>query len=224
ASDFKNKIYNELAVITKAIANPNRLRIIELLAQAPSPVEYVAKQTGLSIANTSQHLQTLKAARLVTIEKRGKYSFYALANEKVFKAWSSLRELGFSQNAEIGKLVQDYRTTRQSLESVGSDELLSRIENENVLVLDVRPNEEYEAGHIAFSVSIPRSELLDKLKNLPKDKEIVAYCRGPLCAMADDAVQILREHGFNAKRLEFGFPEWEAKGLPVQVNGTKNSG
>lgn len=218
--EFKSKIYNELAVVTKAISNPHRLRIIELLAQAPCSVEYITKQTGLSTANASQHLQTLKVARLVTIEKRGKYNFYALTNKKVFEAWSSLRELGFSQNAEIGRLVQDYRTSRQSLEIVRSDELMNRIEKDEILVIDVRPKEEYEAKHITSAVSVPKRELLEKIKKLPKDKEIVAYCRGPLCAMADDAVHILREKGFNAKRLEFGLPEWEAEGLPVEMNST----
>jgi len=213
--DFKNKIYNELASITKALANPNRLEIIELLAQCPCSVEYIANNTSLSIANASQHLQTLKSARLVITEKRGKYSFYSLANKNVFEVWNSMRELAFSQNAEIEKLMKEFRESRRNLESVTSSQLLDRIQQGKALLLDVRPREEFEAGHIASALSIPQDELIERLKELPKDKEIVAYCRGPLCAMADDAVELLNSHGFKAVRLETGFPEWKVKGFPI---------
>lgn len=219
AKEFKTKIYDELSVIAKALANPNRLRIIELLAQAPSPVEYIAKQTGMSIANASQHLQTLKGAHLVSTEKRGKYNFYALASQKVFNTWSALRELGFSHNAEINKLVNDYRSEKHSLESVTSEELQKRLKEGRTVIIDVRPEEEYKAGHIADSISMPNAELLKKIDQLSKDKEIVAYCRGPLCAQADDAIEILHNNGFEAKRLDDGFPEWEASGRPVEMSG-----
>ncbi|MFO8028569.1 MAG: metalloregulator ArsR/SmtB family transcription factor [Cyclonatronaceae bacterium] len=215
ARDFKNKIYNELASITKALANPHRLEIIELLAQGPSPVETIAENTGLSIANASQHLQTLKSARLVEMEKRGKYSFYSLQSSGVFELWKTLRDLGFAQNAQIDKLLQDFRKSRHNLESVNSDELLERIEQGVALVLDVRPREEYEAGHIVSALSIPQNELIENLKSLPKNKEIIAYCRGPLCAMADDAIKLLNEYGYRATRLESGYPEWEINGLPT---------
>lgn len=214
--DFKNRIYNELASIAKALANPHRLEIIELLAQGPSPVEYIAENTGISIANASQHLQTLKKARLVISEKRGKYSYYSLSNSGVFELWRSMRDLGFSQNAEIEKLLQDFRKSRHNLESVSSDELLERIEQGKAIVLDVRPREEYEAGHIASALSIPQNELIDKLKSLPKNKEIIAYCRGPLCAMADDAIKLLQENGYRATRFDAGFPGWKTQGLPVE--------
>jgi rhodanese-related sulfurtransferase/predicted transcriptional regulator len=213
--NFKNRVYNELASIVKALANPHRLEIIELLAQGPSPVETIARNTGLSIANASQHLQTLKSARLVEVEKRGRYSFYTLQNSGVFELWKSLRDLGFAQNAQIEKLLQDFRKSRHNLESVNSEELLERIEQGEALVLDVRPREEYEAGHIVSALSIPQNELVDNLKSLPKNKEIIAYCRGPLCAMADDAIKLLNEHGYRATRLEAGYPEWRSKGLPV---------
>ena len=215
ARDFKNKIYNELASIAKALANPHRLEIIELLAQGPSSVETIAENTGLSIANASQHLQTLKSARLVEVEKRGRYSFYSLQNLGVFELWKSLRDLGFAQNAQIDKLLQDFRKSRHNLKSVNSEELLERIEQEKALVLDVRPREEYEAGHIVSALSIPQNELVEKLKSLPKNKEIIAYCRGPLCAMADDAIKLLNENGYRATRFEAGYPEWEIKGLPT---------
>lgn len=221
AWEFKIKIYDELAQIAKAMANPNRLRIIELLAQAPSPVEYIAKQTGLSVANASQHLQTLKGAHIVTIEKRGKYNFYRLANQKVFNTWSALRELGFSQNAEISRLVNNYRSQKQSLETITSEELKQRVKEGKTLIIDVRPSPEYEAGHIAESISIPNDELKQNIDKLSKDKEIVVYCRGPLCARADDAIEVLHKNGFTAKRLVDGYPEWEALGYPVEMNGLK---
>lgn len=214
--DFKNKIYSELASIAKALANPHRLEIIELLAQGPSPVENIAENTGISIANASQHLQTLKSARLVKAEKKGKYSYYSLSNTGVYELWKSMRDLGFAQNAQIGKMLHDFRKSRHNLESVSSDELLERIEQGNAIILDVRPREEYEAGHIVSALSIPQNELLEKLKSLPKNKAIIAYCRGPLCAMADDAIKLLHEHGYRAARFEAGYPEWKNSGLPIE--------
>lgn len=214
--NFKNKIYSELASIAKALANPHRLEIIELLAQGPCSVEYIAKNTNLSFANASQHLQTLKTARLAKAEKRGKYSFYSLSGQNVFEVWAAMRELGFSQNAEIGKLRKEFRMSRRNVESVTSSQLLERIQQGKALLLDVRPREEYESGHIASALSFPHDELIERLKEFPKDKEIIAYCRGPLCAMADDAVEMLNNSGFNAARLASGFPEWQMQGLPVE--------
>lgn len=216
--DFKDSIYSELANITKALANPHRLEIIELLAQGPCSVEYIAGNTKLSIANASQHLQVLKKARLTKAKKEGKYNYYSLRSPKVFEVWKSLRELGFSQNAEIERLIRDFRNDRQSLETIDSSELLKRIKNKEVMVIDVRPEEEYREGHITDAISIPKKELVSRLKDLPKDKEIVAYCRGPLCAMADEAVELLHDHGFRSKRLDEGFPEWMMADLPVSVN------
>ena len=213
--EFKTHVYNELAAITKSLASPHRLEIIELLAQGARHVEYIAENTGLSIANASQHLQILKKARLVKAEKRGKYSYYSLATMKVYKAWLAMRELGFSQNAEINSLINEFRRSKNSLESVSIDELSKRLKQQDILLLDVRPADEYEQGHIRSSVSIPSEQLIEKLRDLPKDKQIIAYCRGPLCAMADDAVQILQNHGFQSVRLSAGFPEWASRGLPV---------
>lgn len=215
---FKDKIYSELATVSKSLANPHRLEIIELLAQGPVSVEYIANETDLSVASASHHLQLLKNARLVNTEKRGKYRFYSLANPKVFEVWDALKELGFSQNAEVSKLMKEFRESRHNLESVTSSQLLERIQQGKSLILDVRPREEYKAGHIASALSIPQDELIEKLKELPKNKEIVAYCRGPLCAMADDAVKLLKQHGFKASRLETGFPEWMMNDLPVEQN------
>ncbi|MCC5915409.1 MAG: ArsR family transcriptional regulator [Balneolaceae bacterium] len=212
---FKDKIYSELASISKAMGNPNRLEIIELLAQGPCSVEYIVSNTGLSVANASQHLQTLKSSRLVTSRKEGKYRFYSLANQNVYRVWSAMRELGISQNAEIGKLMSDFRESRHNLESLTTTQLLKRMENEDILILDVRPREEYESGHINTALSIPQNELIQKMKELPSDKEIVAYCRGPFCAMADDAVLMLQDHGYQASKLDAGFPDWKEAGHPV---------
>lgn len=214
--DFKSRIYTELASITKALANPHRLEVIELLAQGPCSVEYIAKHTRLSIANASQHLQVLKKARLAKAEKRGKYNYYSLADARVYEVWKSLRELGFSQNAEIERLIRDFRNDRQSLETVSLEKLKKRTENNDVLVLDVRPEEEYEEGHIPGAISIPSGQLEERMKDLPRDKQIVAYCRGPLCAMADDAVELLRQHGYSSKRLDEGYPEWLLQELPAE--------
>lgn len=218
ARDFKNRIYNELASIAKALASPHRLEIIELLAQGPCPVEYIAENTGISIASASHHLQILKKARLAKYERKGKYNYYSLSNSRVFEVWKTLRELGFSQNAEIEKLIRDFRDNRQSLESITSEELQKRLVKNNVLVLDVRPKEEYEEGHIANAISIPSDQLADRLNELPKNREIIAYCRGPLCAMADEAVDMLKKYGFRSKRLNEGYPEWLLQNLPVEQN------
>lgn len=219
ARQFKDQVYNELSAISKAMANPHRLEILELLAQGPSTVEYIADHTGLSIANTSHHLQVLRKARLAKTERKGKYSHYSLANMQVFEVWNSLRELGLSQNAEIERLIRDFRNDRQSLETISLEVLQQRIENKEVLLLDVRPEEEFEEGHITSAVSIPAKKLEERIKSLPTNKEIIAYCRGPLCAMADEAVEILRNNGFRSKRLEGGYPEWLMKNL---AKGTEN--
>lgn len=214
--NFKNKIYSELVSITKALANPHRLEVIELLAQGACTVEYIADHTELSVANASHHLQVLKKARLAKAEKKGKYSYYSLANPQVYVVWKSLRELGFSQNAEIERLIRDFRNDRHSLETVSLADLQKRIENHEVLLVDVRPEEEYEEGHITNAVSIPTKKLEDRIKDLPKNKEIIAYCRGPLCAMADEAVEMLRNNGFRSKRLEMGYPEWMLQNFPIE--------
>ena len=193
------------------------VQMLELLAQGATPVERIATETGLSIANTSQHLQTLKKARLVTSRKDGKYRYYELANNHVFRAWMELRQLGFSQNAQIDKLIRDFRTDPGTLECITTDDLLLRLRKRQAILLDVRPRQEYEQGHIASARSIPVRDLMDQLDDLPRDLEIVAYCRGPLCAMADDAVRLLRERGYRAGRLETGYPEWHAMGLPVEA-------
>ena len=214
---FKDKVYSELGRVAKALANAHRMEIVDLLAQGPFSVEQIAQQTDMSIANTSQHLQVLKSARLVEVSRKGNFIFYHLAGEKVFDAWSALRELGMMQNAEVERLMHDFRNSKHQLEQVTMEELLRKIGAEVVVILDVRPEEEFYRGHIHRALSMPVDHLLERLNELPKDKEIIAYCRGPLCVFADEAVALLHGKGFKAKRLEAGFPDWQAKGLPVEV-------
>jgi rhodanese-related sulfurtransferase len=214
--EFKDQVYGELAKITKALGNPHRLEIIDLLAQGPFSVEQIAEYTGMSVANASQHLQTLKSSRLVRILRNGNYINYSLSGENVFDAWAGLRKLGQVYNAEIEKVVNDFRKGHSNMESIDVDSLARMIKNDEVVVLDVRPEEEYQRGHIHRAISMPINELNRHLKNLPKRKLIVAYCRGPFCVYADEAVTILRKKGFTAKRLSEGFPDWALKGLPVE--------
>ncbi len=215
---FKDRVYDELAKITKALANSHRLEIVELLAQGDYSVEQISIQTSLSVANASQHLQVLKTAQLVDITRNGNFIHYRLANVNVFRAWKALRDLGVERIAAIEKLVKDFRQSRFQLESVTIDELIRKLDSGKVTVLDVRPESEFKSGHIAHSISIPFDQLAGRLKELPKRNEIVAYCRGPFCVYADDAVALLNKAGYKAKRLEEGYPDWAVMGLPVQMN------
>jgi rhodanese-related sulfurtransferase len=216
--EFKDKVYDELAKITKALANPHRLEIIELLAQGEYSVEQISIQTNISIANASQHLQVLKAAQLVDVTRSGNFILYRLANINVFKAWKALRELGVERIASIEKLVKDFRQSKFKFESVTINELITRIKAGKVTILDVRPESEYNGGHIANSISIPFDQLSRRVKELPKRNEIIAYCRGPFCVFADEAVALLTKAGYKATRLEEGFPDWAVMGLPVEMN------
>lgn len=216
--EFKNEVYGELAIITKAMANAHRLEIIELLAQGEFSVEQIAGQTNLSIASASQHLQVLKAAQLVEINRQGNFIYYRLENNNVFKAWKALRDLGIERIVTIEKLVKDFRKSKYDFETVTNDELLRKLKSGNVTVLDVRPEAEYKTGHIAHALSIPIDQLSKRLKELPKGTEIVAYCRGPFCVFADEAVALLSKAGYKVTRLEEGFPEWQLQELPVEVS------
>lgn len=215
---FKDKVYGELARITKSIANPHRLEIIELLAQGEFSVEQIAEQTSLPIANASQHLQVLKNAQLVEINRQGNFIFYRLANTNVFKTWKALRELGVERIEAIDKVVKEFRKSSFDFETVTIDELIEKLESGKVTILDVRPESEYNQGRIANSISIPIEELPKRLKELPRRTEIIAYCRGPFCVYADEAVALLTKAGYNASRLEEGFPDWKLRELPVEVS------
>lgn len=214
---FKNKVYTELAKLSKAMANPHRMEIIDLLAQGPFSVEQIATHTEMSVANASQHLQVLKSARLVDAYKKGNFVYYHLSSEKVFDTWRSLRELGMREMAEVEKLMHDFRYSRYKLESITAEELLIKLQQHEAVVLDVRPEEEYQHGHIPNAISMPIDQLTERLHELPSDKEIIAYCRGPFCVFADEAVALLQQKGFNARRLQEGFPDWSVKGLPTNI-------
>jgi rhodanese-related sulfurtransferase len=215
--DFKDRVYGELAKITKSMANPHRLEIIELLAQGEFSVEQIADQTHLSIANASQHLQVLKVAQLVDVNRQGNFIYYRLSNSNVFKAWKALRELGVERIAAIEKVVKEFRKSKFDFESVTIDGLIEKLDAGKVTILDVRPEYEFKQGHIANAISIPIEELSKRLKELPKRTEIIAYCRGPFCVYADEAVNILTKAGYKATRLEEGFPDWKLQDLPIEV-------
>lgn len=216
--EFKYNAYNELAIVAKAIGNPRRMEIIDLLAQGPFSVEKIAEQINLTVANVSQHLQILKGAHLLETSRKGNFIFYHLSSDKVFEAWRALRGLGFAQNAEAAKIVNNFYRSGHQMEPVTMEALRQKISEKDVVVLDVRPGEEYDRGHIQQAVSIPINELAKRMEEFSKEVEIIAYCRGPLCVYADEAVTLLREKGFNAKRLKEGYPDWKAVGFPTVSN------
>lgn len=212
---FKEQLYAQFARLGKALANPHRLELIDLLAQSERTVEDLAREAGLSVANASQHLQTLRGAGLVEVRREGLYAFYRLADERVFRVWQALRELGEARLAELDRVVAHFLGARDDLEAIDMQELRARLEDDSVVVLDVRPAEEYRAGHIPGARSVPVAELEQVLRDLPQDREIVAYCRGPYCVFSDEAVALLHERGYRARRLTTGLPDWRAAGLPV---------
>jgi rhodanese-related sulfurtransferase len=218
--EFKDGLYEQFARIGRALANPHRLELIDLLAQGERTVEDLARESAMSVANTSRHLQDLKGARLVEVRREGHYGHYRLADGEVYGVWRALRELGEVRLAEVDRLVGTYLTDRDSLEAVSVEELMAKTRDGDAVVLDVRPEEEYRAGHIAGARSVPverlEAYLEAYLEGIPRDREVVAYCRGPYCVFSDEAVRLLRSRGFRASRLAEGFPEWRAAGLPVE--------
>jgi rhodanese-related sulfurtransferase/DNA-binding transcriptional ArsR family regulator len=214
---FKDRLYGQFARIGKALSSPHRLELLELLAQGERTVESLAGEIGLSLANTSQHLQALRQASLVESRKHGLYVHYRLADPAVSEVSKAVRTVAEHRLAELDRLVRDHFGDRSSAEAIGMEELLRRARSHDVVVLDTRPASEYLAGHIAGAISVPVEELQRRLRELPKNKDYVAYCRGPYCVYADHAVEILRSKGRRAQRLLEGFPEWRAAGLPVQT-------
>ncbi|MBP1598522.1 MAG: Transcriptional regulator, ArsR family [Acidobacteria bacterium] len=212
---FKTAIFEQFARIGKAISNPSRLELLDLLCQGPRTVEVLAKEASLGLANTSQHLKALKAARLVETEKSGLFVTYRLADEQVCQFFRSLRNLAETRLTEVREITREFLANRQGLEPVDRDVLLTKVREGAVTVLDVRPAEEYRAGHIPGALSIPLKELERRLSDLPRDREVVAYCRGPYCVLAVEAVEILRSRGFSAFRLEENVQDWREEGLPV---------
>lgn len=214
--NFKHELFSQFARVGKALSNANRLELLEFIAQAERSVDDLAKVSGLSIANTSQHLQHLRQAGMVSSRKEGLKVFYRISGDDVLTLLDTLRTVAERHIADIDKLVTSFLTVKDNLESIPREELLERIKDNLVTVLDVRPSEEYAAGHVAGAVNIPLNELEEYLKQLDTKQEIVAYCRGPHCILAFDAVAKLREKGLKARRLQDGFPEWKLAGLPVE--------
>jgi rhodanese-related sulfurtransferase/DNA-binding transcriptional ArsR family regulator len=208
-SSIKEQVYQELSRVTHAISNPKRMELIDVLSQKGYSVEELSKEIAMSIASTSQHLQVLKSVKLVDTKRQGNFIIYSITDDSVLRLVSAVKELGFRKIAEIERLIGDFKTDKNILESITLDDLLVRSKKEKVLLIDVRPEEEYNAGHIPNAVSIPLSQLKKRLNELPKNKTIIAYCRGPLCVMSADAVKILNDRKFKAIRMEEGYVEWK---------------
>lgn len=217
STGFKHQLFTQFARIGKAVSSANRLEILEFLAQGERSVEALAKVCRLSMANTSQHLQQLRQAGLVVARKQGQRVYYRLAGDEVVALIAMLRRLAERQLAEVDRLVDAYLTVKDGLEPVPAEELLERARSGLVTVVDVRPSEEFAAGHVPGAVNLPLEQLESRLHQLPRDQEIVAYCRGPYCVLAFEAVAKLRDKGFKARRLQDGFPEWKSAGLPVET-------
>lgn len=215
SENFKHELFNQFARVAKALSNGNRLELLEFLAQGERSVDALAQVSGLTVANTSQHLQHLRQSGLVTSRKQGQKVFYQLSGDEVVQLLGCLRGVAEKHLAEVDRLINSYLTIKDELEPLPASELLDRVRDGLVTVLDVRPADEYESGHLPGAINIPLSDLEQHLHELDNGQDIVAYCRGPHCVLAFDAVEKLRQRGLSAKRLDGGFPEWKLAGLPV---------
>jgi rhodanese-related sulfurtransferase/DNA-binding transcriptional ArsR family regulator len=209
--EFKDQVYTILAGLVKAMANPHRLEVIDLLGQGERSVEEIARETNMAVANASQHLQNLKKAGLVRVRRSGNFVHYRLSSITIYKAWRDLRAIGKEHIAELDKLIQNFRTSKDTLEAVTLPDLMTCLEQKNTVLLDVRPEQEFQAGHITTAINIPIDQLPHRLKDLSKSKQYIAYCRGVFCVFADEAVQLLTAKGFKAVRLAEGYPDWQVQ-------------
>ncbi len=216
----KTALFDGLVTAAKALASGRRAEIVDVLAQGERSVEEIAEEIGQSVANTSQHLQQLLRAGLVRTRREGNRVNYQLAGPRVVELWALLRDVAAEHHGEVERLAAAYLGDRSQLETISRAELRRRLGRKNVMVLDVRPSREYEAGHVTGARSVPIDELGRRVRDLPTDAEIVAYCRGPYCVYADDAVRTLRRRGRKAVRLEDGYPEWARAGLPVEAGAS----
>jgi rhodanese-related sulfurtransferase/DNA-binding HxlR family transcriptional regulator len=219
----KQAVYAEFAAVARALGHAHRLELIEHLAQGERTVEALARRTGLSIANASQHLQQLKRSGLVASRRDGRHVAYRLTDETVLTLLSSLRAMAERNVAEVDRIVRSYFTDLDDLEPVSREALVERLREGRVTVLDVRPADEFAIGHVPGALNVPLEMLAQRLRDLDPNQEIVAYCRGAYCVLSFEAVAALRRHGFNVRRLEDGFPEWRAAGLPVADGGVPGS-
>ncbi|MBZ0317142.1 MAG: metalloregulator ArsR/SmtB family transcription factor [Anaerolineae bacterium] len=216
--DFKTSLNEQFARIAKAVANPHRIEILDILAQGERSVEEIAKEAALTIGNASQHLQGLRESRLIASRKQGLHVYYRLTDPSVFRLIQIIREIAQAQLAEVNQLVESYFTNRAALEPITLHELYARLDEPDLVVLDVRPNPEYVQGHIPGARSIPIEELEQRLSELAPEQEIVAYCRGPYCVFADEAVELLSVQGYQVRRMHEGYPDWLLAQLPTETN------
>jgi len=217
-------MFEQFASVARALGHPHRLMLLQLLGQRETGVEVLAESAGLTVANTSQHLQRLRRAGLVVARKQGQKVIYRLADDAVLGVLAAMRDIAERNLAEARQLIQSYFRERDSLEPVSRRELLRRMRSKQVAVLDVRSPEEFASGHLPGAINIPLNELRRRLKELPLSQQIVAYCRGPYCVFSYEAVAQLRKHGYEARRLEEGYPEWKAAGLAVEISAGGGSG
>lgn len=213
----KAALFDALASVAQALGNGRRAEIVDLLAQSERSVEEIAREIDQSAANTSQHLQVLARSGLVRSRREGTRVYYRLASDRVGELWAAVRDVAVRQVAEVGVLAEDYLGERHEVEQVSAEELARRLARDEVVLLDVRPEQEFRAGHIAGARSAPLEALDELAAGLPRRREVVAYCRGPYCVYADDAVRLLRARGLKARRLDVGYPEWRRAGLPVEA-------
>lgn len=216
SKNVKSLLFNEFARVSKALGSGNRLELLEFLAQGERSVDALAKLSGLSVANTSRHLQVLRQAGLVAARKEGLFVFYSVSGEGVIKLLAALQEVAQHNVAEVTQLVNTYLHSKDSLEPLSVSDLRERMRSGLVTIVDVRPKEEYAAGHLAGAINIPLADMEKNSSKLPRDREVIAYCRGPFCVLSYEAVARLRQQGLKARRLETGFPEWKVAGLPVE--------
>ncbi|MGZ3796103.1 MAG: ArsR/SmtB family transcription factor [Pseudobdellovibrionaceae bacterium] len=213
---IKDNIYSSIAVITKALSSPKRIEVLDLLSQGDKSVEEIAEQADLGIKNASAQLKELKSARLLDSRKNGKYVYYFLADKSIAHFLIQLRSLSENRSIELQKITQEALSSHVDLVGVDRKSLMNKARKGEVILIDVRPSEEFHHGHLPFAQSVPLSELKKSLKSLPKEKEIIAYCRGPYCFYAKEAVEMLRSKGFNARRLKDSIYDWENHGLPIE--------
>jgi len=218
--EFKDRLYPQFARIAQALASDKRLELVDVLAQAPRHVDALAQETGMSLANVSQHLQVLRGANLVASKRSGNMIVYRLADPTVVNLWLALRGVAESRLAEVEQLAREFLSDRENGHTVSRDDVASLL-RDNALLLDVRPRGEFDAGHLRGAVNIPIEELNARVNELPRDRRFIIYCRGEYCLFADEAAELLQSHGFDVVRLEGGWPEWQSEGRPVQTGGRK---
>lgn len=222
--NYKHRLYEQFARIGKALGNAHRLEIVDLLAQTDHSVDSLARKTGMSIASVSQHLQILRGAQLVAVRREGTYAYYRLADENVLRVWLAISQLAQVHLAEIDKLTRDFFKDRPALEAISADELLKRLEDVTLTLIDARPQDEYQAGHIPGAISLPMEAFETGLDRLILENEIVVYCRSAYCLLSDEVALALYQRGFAVRVLEEGMLEWQHSGFPIVKPGNEDAG